>query len=1110
MPDGNNPSAALQKVRETSLAFDELIVQVGRAISRAQQEMDLSQLNFQREVMRALQQGRLRRLDVNPANAYAIPETTLDLKIGLSMHYAEGSNTPTLSAMPLNAASTNQNDINVETATELQLRFVSVPQSQQPPGPAPSNLTAQAALELAQADRRVAAALARLTSPAPDLTFVEDERLWMLVYREAREPVLFVLIDDRQAALAGIILKRYPAADEDLESLGPPYLERVEPRAGSRGDLLTIYGDNFLTLAGQTVLKLDGQPIPIIRLSMNAIAFKVPAWAVRGDVEVMTPLGTTAETGHAAFTPLPGLEAFEPKRGYYDALRQKGSWFSVYGHNLRNGCAIRFATGIQSRNVQIISAAQMQVEVPEGAGSGPLTLVYGERTQTVPELFIVLPRLESVAPRQARVGDEVTVKGNSLDEISEVSIGGAIIPRRDFTLHTPTLIRFRLPPNASDGPVHVRQSLASGEIIEVLSKDLFYVVPRITGFGSSVVVAGQLLTIYGEGLDPDPEMMALLFDAPGGWSEGRVLAVSADQHSLTAQVPYDAVSGFVLLLRKRVYSDISAEETSTTSSNKLAVLAAGGDPSDLILEERFSTDLSRWTMEAGAWQIDQGLLASTGLSRLGTTLPEPHSQLTVYTDVLQAERFGVSLTPAGGGLVLQIWLNLLGTAPALTWSTLDTQNNQKLLAGIPLALPAGENHLVQLSLVGGKLTLALDQEIVHSYDWGDAAIQVQHIGLLGDSAIQRWDNVLILKGDYLNLPPAGEYRFNSIPKPPPPPGLRIDNFTPAQGSEGTEVVLTGIGLDEAARVFFGGVEAHVTEALGDKITVKVPVGAKTGPLEVDGRGGMIVTSGERWFVLPPKITALTPARVQAGQRLNILGANLPATLEGVEVQILNQPAALVSASASLLTVLVPDVAGTGILTLSYSGFTSQAPAPIEVYREQVVFDMIPSAPDANWTTGAGAVNFGLLANSLEDASVQLRSSERLEDDGVYGPVLFVHPPAPSRRALRGLYPVMDAPEGRLELRLEFGMLWSAAPAAEEVADVDGVAFEASFILAKSGEAIPLLPRTTCVHDGSLERFNIDTGSIAGQRGQLCLSVFAGRTGLRDETGLINAKLVQLI
>lgn len=252
-----------------------------------------------------------------------------------------------------------------------------------------------------------------------------------------------------------------------------------------------------------------------------------------------------------------------------------------------------------------------------------------------------------------------------------------------------------------------------------------------------------------------------------------------------------------------------------------------------------------------------------------------------------------------------------------------------------------------------------------------------------------------------------------------------------------------------------------------------------------------------------------PGRVQAGQMLNILGTNLPVSLGGFEVRILNQLAPVVSISASLMTVLVPDVVGTGIVTLSYSGFTSQAPAPLEVYREQVLFNVIESAPEANWTASARVVSFGLLSNSLEDASVQLRPNERLEDGLIYGPVLFVHPPAPSLRALRGVYPPIDVPDGRLELRLEFGMLSSAAPAAEEIADVDGVIFEVSFILAETQEEISLLPRTICVHDDSLERFIVDASRIAGQRGQLCLSIFAGRTGLRDDAAIVRGQLVQL-
>jgi hypothetical protein len=61
----------------------------------------------------------------------------------------------------------------------------------------------------------------------------------------------------------------------------------------------------------------------------------------------------------------------------------------------------------------------------------------------------------------------------------------------------------------------------------------------------------------------------------------------------------------------------------------------------------------------------------------------------------------------------------------------------------------------------------------------------------------------------------------------------------------------------------------------------------------------------------------------------------------------------------------------------------------------------------------------------------------------------------------------------------------------------------------TGEEIQLLPRTTCVHDGTIESLVIDASAISGKQGQLTLSVFAGRTGLRDDAALISGRLVQL-
>ena len=1102
-------SNGLQRYRETALAFDDLIVQVGRAVSRAQEALDRRQSDFQRQVAAALQAGTLRRLDVPPVSAYTLPETKLELKIGLSMSAPEGGGPPRLDAVPLNATTTNQSDIDVEAATEVKLRFVSVPPLEGPPGRPPSALTPDEARGLAGEPPWLSRWLTGPSGVTGVTDFIEDERLWLAGWLAAREPVALALVDDRRGERVAVFAGFERPGDETLAPVGSPGIVRVEPVSGLRGDLLTVHGEDFLTLAGQTAVRVDGRPVPAMRLSMGAISFKIPGWAVRGDVEVETALGATGQAGVGLFHPLPSFEGFEPRRGVYDSHRRRGTWVSVTGHNLRSGCTLRFAGGAVSESVEVLSPSRLQAQVPEGAGSGPLTLVFGEHEQTLREPFFLLPRVERVSPRQARVGEEVAITGDALAELAEIAVGAATVPRTDFMLHTAEEIRFRVPSGATDGPLRLRtvSGAVAGETgsegaVEVASRDLFYVVPRITGFGQPVVTRGQLLTIRGEGLDPDPEMMTLLFDAEGGLAEAPVLAVAPDRGSLTTRVPMKAVTGYVVLLRKRVYSEVSAEDTSDRSGNKLTVLSPDGDPSDLLLEERFDGDLSRWASEAGSWRIEDGLLASEGTSRLGFALPASGDRLSIYAEVLRAERFGFALVPQDGGDRLQVWVDLAALSPALTWSTVDPRGKQTLLGGVPLAVLTGGDHLAQLRLGDGTVTLRLDQEDVHASEW---AAPVERVALLADSPTQRWDNVVLLRTDTLALPAPELYRFGSVPPPPQPPSLQITSLAPTRGPEGTEVEVEGVGLDGAARFFFGGAGAEVLEATGERATVVVPAGARSGPLEVHGRGGAVVTSRER-FVLPPEILDLVPSRVLAGETVAVIGTNLPSLDEEVEVRVLERPARVLAASPSMLTVQVPDVSGTGPVSLFAGGFTAVAPRPLEVRREEVVLDLIEEAGQARWATLAGEVSLGALGQA-GDAAVQRRELERLEDGRDHGPVLYLRPPAPSLRSLRGAYPVGPLPSGPLELRLAFGVLDTAEPAPDEAAEADGVVFEVGFLPVGSAEEVTLLPRVACIHDGSLEFFVLDAGSLAGQEGELFVAVYPGRTGLRDEAALVTAAVV---
>src|SRR5690606_36523113 len=151
----------------------------------------------------------------------------------------------------------------------------------------------------------------------------------------------------------------------------------------------------------------------------------------------------------------------------------------------------------------------MQVEVPSGAATGPLALVLADsdHTQVLVDFFVVLPRVDRVSPRQAEVGDELTLTGSHLVDIQAIAIGRAQVPASAFTLNTPTQIRLRVPSGATDGPLVVLATGQAGTTVEIHTRDIFYVIPAITGFAQKLALPGQLLTVQGEGLDPDPDMM---------------------------------------------------------------------------------------------------------------------------------------------------------------------------------------------------------------------------------------------------------------------------------------------------------------------------------------------------------------------------------------------------------------------------------------------------------------------------------------------------------------------------------------------------------------------------------------------------------------------------
>ncbi len=200
----------------------------------------------------------------------------------------------------------------------------------------------------------------------------------------------------------------------------------------------------------------------------------------------------------------------------------------------------------------------------------------------------------------------------------------------------------------------------------------------------------------------------------------------------------------------------------------------------------------------------------------------------------------------------------------------------------------------------------------------------------GEAAIYQYD-------------PAGN--FTSITRRPANV-LSIIDFTPEAGNVGAQVSIYGTGFSDtpsANTVTFNGVTATVTAASKIQLTVNVPVGATTGPINVTNANGAVNSSGNFFvsgivefsrrinfgeslpflFDLPPPGQHLTNVGMLtfdgiAGQRVSVVVDTTPCIpiFAGPQAQI-----SLISPSGSILTT-VPydgDLAYIDAMTLPVTG-----------------------------------------------------------------------------------------------------------------------------------------------------------------------------------------------
>lgn len=189
----------------------------------------------------------------------------------------------------------------------------------------------------------------------------------------------------------------------------------------------------------------------------------------------------------------------------------------------------------------------------------------------------------------------------------------------------------------------------------------------------------------------------------------------------------------------------------------------------------------------------------------------------------------------------------------------------------------------------------------------------------------------------------------------------ITNDSPLQGPVGTSVVVTGTSFGDtqgSSTVTFNGVTASPTSWSDTGITVPVPAGATTGPIEVTVNG--FSTNG-RPFPVVPNITAVGPTAGQIGSLVTLSGTTFGQTQGFGGVTFNGVSATVQSWSDSSITVLVPSGATSGNVVVTDHQLLASNGVNFSVIADTtpptITATVLPSPNAAGWNNSQIGVLF---------------------------------------------------------------------------------------------------------------------------------------------------------
>jgi Divergent InlB B-repeat domain len=204
------------------------------------------------------------------------------------------------------------------------------------------------------------------------------------------------------------------------------------------------------------------------------------------------------------------------------------------------------------------------------------------------------------------------------------------------------------------------------------------------------------------------------------------------------------------------------------------------------------------------------------------------------------------------------------------------------------------------------------------------------------------------------------------------PGPAISGFSPASGTAGTSVTISGTSFSGATAVAFNGVSATFTVSSDTAIQTSVPAGATSGALSVTTPGGTATSSGAFTVLKAPAIFSFTPTTGPVGTSVTINGTSF----SGATAVAFNGVSATFTVSSdTVIQTSVPAGATSGPLSVTTPGGTASSANAFTVPSPPTITGLAPaSGPVGTAVTISGTNLAGATAVAFNGVSASFTVS----------------------------------------------------------------------------------------------------------------------------------------